>query len=121
MNIIDSNIAPTLAALYGELSDVNGDCRVTVLVSHQLNTLTVDLELPYMVRSLVERLRSRHHLSAAEVGLQDDVRQAQIGFATVSGDGPTARQQADDALRFIDAELLGRAEVIGEEIEELAL
>jgi uncharacterized protein YlxP (DUF503 family) len=74
-----------------------------------------------VVRSLVERLRSRHHLSAAEVGLQDDVRQAQIGLATVSGDGPTARQQADDALRFIDAELLGRAEVIGEEIEELAL
>ena len=74
-----------------------------------------------VVRSLVERLRRRQHHSAAEVGLQDDVRQAQIGFATVSGDGPTARQQADDALRFIDAELLGRAEVIGEEIEELAL
>ncbi len=54
VNVIDNNIAPTLAALYGELSDVNGDCRVTVLVSHRLNELTRDLELPYMVRSLVE-------------------------------------------------------------------
>ena len=74
-----------------------------------------------VVRSLVERLRSRHHVSAAEVGLQDDVRQAQVGFAAVSGEASTARQQADDALRFIDAELLGRAEIISEEIEELVL
>ena len=74
-----------------------------------------------IVRSLVERLRRRHRLSAAEVGLQDDVRRAQVGFATVSGDAATARQQADDALRFIDDELLGRAEVVGELIEELVL
>ena len=74
-----------------------------------------------VVRSLVERLRSRHHISAAEVGLQNDVRQAQVVFAAVSGDAATARQQADDALRFIDAELLGRAEIISEEIEELVL
>ncbi len=74
-----------------------------------------------VVRSLVERLRSRHHLSAAEVGLQDDVRQAQVGFAAVSGDAATARQQVDGALRFIDRELLARAEVVDEQIEELVV
>ena len=54
VSIIDANIAPTLASLYGDLSDVDGDCRVTVLVSHRLNQLTSELDLPYMVRSLVE-------------------------------------------------------------------
>jgi uncharacterized protein YlxP (DUF503 family) len=74
-----------------------------------------------VVRSLVERLRNRHHLAAAEVGLQDDVRQAQVGFAAVSGDAPTARQQVEDARRFIDGELLGRADIISEHVEELTL
>jgi hypothetical protein len=54
VNVIEANIAPTMASLFGELSDVNSDCRVTVLVSHRLNALTVDTDLPYMVRSLVE-------------------------------------------------------------------
>ena len=54
VDIVDANIAPTLASLYGDLSDVDGDCRVTVLLSHRLNQLTSDLDLPYMVRSLAE-------------------------------------------------------------------
>lgn len=74
-----------------------------------------------VVRSLVERLRNRRHVSAAEVGLQDDVRRAQVGFATVSGDAATARRQADDARRLIDSELLGRAEIVSEQVDELVL
>jgi len=65
-----------------------------------------------VVRSLVERLRQRLHVAAAEVGRQDDPRSAQIGFAVVSGDRATARRLADEALRFAEDELLGRAEVI---------
>lgn len=74
-----------------------------------------------VVRSLVERLRNRRHVSAAEVGLQDDVRRAQVGFATVSGDAATARRQADDARRLIESELLGRAEIVSEQVDELVL
>lgn len=65
-----------------------------------------------VVRSLVERLRQRLHVAAAEVGRQDDPRSAQIGFAVVSADRATARRLADDALRFAEDELVGRAEVI---------
>lgn len=74
-----------------------------------------------VVRSLVERLRQRLHLAAAEVARQDDVRTGQIGFAVVSGDRPAARHQADEALRFIETELIGRAEVIDVAREEADL
>ena len=65
-----------------------------------------------IVRSLVARLRKRLDVSAAEVGLQDDVRQAQIGYAVVSGSASLARGLAEDALRFAERELIGRAEIV---------
>jgi uncharacterized protein YlxP (DUF503 family) len=73
-----------------------------------------------VIRSLIERLRARHRLAAAEVGLQDDVRQAEIGFAAISGEAATARAQAENALRFIDDRVIGRAEVIETRIDEFA-
>ena len=71
-----------------------------------------------VVRSLVDRLRTRHHLSSAEVGLQNEVQRARIGFAAVSGDLTTARRLADAARRFVDDELIGRAEVVATAVEE---
>ena len=74
-----------------------------------------------VVRSLVERLRSRKQLSASEVGLQDRLQAAEVGFAVVSGDAPTARRLADEVRRFVDDELLGKAEVVRAEVEEVFL
>jgi uncharacterized protein YlxP (DUF503 family) len=74
-----------------------------------------------VVRSLVERLRSRLDLTAAEVGAQDAHRRAEVGFAVVSGDLHTARRLADEARRFADTELLGRAEVVATEVTESVL
>ena len=74
-----------------------------------------------VVRSLVERLRGRLRLSAAEVGQQDQVQAAQVGFAVVSGDRGSARALVGEARRFIDAELLGRAEAIDVATEECEL
>ena len=74
-----------------------------------------------IVRSLVERLRSRKQLSAAEVGLQDRLQAAEVGFAVVSGDASTARRLADEARRFVDDELIGKAEVVRAEVEEVFL
>lgn len=65
-----------------------------------------------VVRSLVERFRTRMKVSAAEVGDQDAVGRAQVGFAVVSGDIATARSVAEAAKRFADEQLLGRAEII---------
>jgi uncharacterized protein YlxP (DUF503 family) len=74
-----------------------------------------------VVRSLVARLRSRLNLSAAEVGDQDRLQHAQVGFAVVSGDLGTARRLADEARRFADEELLGRAEVVNAEVAETVM
>ena len=74
-----------------------------------------------VVRSLVERMRGRLGVAAAEVGSQDEPRRAEVGFAVVSGDASTARRLADDARRFADRELLGRAEVVATSTEEYVL
>ena len=74
-----------------------------------------------VVRSLVERLRKRLDLSAAEVGLQDDPRRAQIGFAVVSETHSMARELAQRALRFAEQELIGRAEIVNTATDEHVL
>ncbi len=74
-----------------------------------------------VVRSLVERLRGRLGVTAAEVGALDAPRRAEVGFAVVSGDAATARRLAAEARRFADRELLGRAEVVAAASEEYVL
>ena len=94
---------------------------VGVLLTLRLPGVRSLKEKRAIVRSVVERLRSRRQLSAAEVGLQDRLQQAQVGFAVVSGDLATARGVVEDARRFVDRELLGRAEVVNAEVEEMML
>ncbi len=40
VNIVETNIYPNLTSKFGLPSDVDGDCRVTVLISHKVNMLT---------------------------------------------------------------------------------
>lgn len=90
--------------------------------------LTIDIpsahslkEKRAVVRSLVERYRTRMRLSAAEVGEQNAIGRAQIGFAVVSGDLATARSLAQAALDFADGHLIGRGEVIDVSRDEMVL
>ena len=94
---------------------------VSVLLTLYLPGVRNLKEKRAVVRSLVTRLRSRLELSAAEVGSQDQLQRALVGFAVVSGDLATARRLADEAERFADRELLGRAEVIDRSAEESVL
>lgn len=94
---------------------------VSVLLTIALADARSLKEKRAVVRSLVERLRTRMHLSAAEVGEQDNVRRAQVGFAVVSGDIATARSLAEAARRFADEHLVGRGEVIDVAEDEVVL
>jgi uncharacterized protein YlxP (DUF503 family) len=94
---------------------------VSVLLSLYLPGSESLKEKRAVVRSLVARFRSRLNLAAAEVGDQDQLQHAQIGFAVVSGDLATARRLADEARRFADGELLGRAEVVAADVAETVL
>lgn len=96
-------------------------CTVSVLLTLSLSGVHSLKEKRAVVRSLVARLRSRLDLTAAEVGAQDLPQRAEVGFAVVSEDPFTARHLADEARRFVDAELLGRAEVVATEVAESVL
>jgi uncharacterized protein YlxP (DUF503 family) len=94
---------------------------VSVLLTLHLPGVQSLKEKRAVVRSLVERLRSRLNLTAAEVGSQDRLQRAEIGFAVVSEDFSTARRLADQAMRFADEELLGKAEVVNREVAETVI
>lgn len=94
---------------------------VSVLITVRIDAAGSLKEKRAVVRSLVERLRQRKRLTAAEVGMQDRVQWAQIGFAVVSGSAAQAREVSEDAIRYAEEELIGRAEVVDIARDELVL
>jgi len=58
VDVVDQNISPTLTSLFGPVSDVDQNCRVTVFISHRLNGLTADSSESeddgFVVRSFAE-------------------------------------------------------------------
>ena len=75
-----------------------------------IGTLTVPMHLHGLgslkdkrkiVKSLIERLRSRFNASVSEVAAQDNKRLAVIGIAVVTNEGPFLQQQLDTIVNFI--------------------
>lgn len=64
-----------------------------------------------VVRSLVERMRARFNVSAAETGRLESWREAEIGVAVVSNDPSHAREMIEAVIRFVESD--GRAELVG--------
>lgn len=58
VDVVEQNIWPTLTGLFGEPSDVDENCRVTIFLSHRLNKLTgTDADISndgFTVRSFAE-------------------------------------------------------------------
>lgn len=67
-----------------------------------------------IVRSLMERLRHRFNLAAAEVDAQDQWNRAVIGLACVSNDRAHAREMIEEAVRFVEWD--GRCEIVEREV-----
>jgi hypothetical protein len=65
---------------------------------HGLNSLK---DKRSIVKSLIERLKSRFNVSVAEVGDNDSRSSAIIGIAVVSNDKTHAASQLDAVERFI--------------------
>jgi uncharacterized protein len=65
---------------------------------HGLNSLK---DKRSIVKSLIERMRSRFNVSVAEVGQNDSRTGAVIGIAVVSNDKTHAAQQLDVIERFV--------------------
>jgi len=78
-----------------------------------------------IVRSILERARSRFNVAAAEVAEMDVHRRAVLGFSVVSNDNRHANSMLDQIVAFVEG--AGEALVVDREIdyvhigEELAL
>jgi len=68
-----------------------------------------------VVKKLLERVRARFHLSAAEVDAQDSLQRAVLGFATVGSDGRKVTTVLERMVDFIDD--AGLAQVVAVEQE----
>lgn len=71
-----------------------------------------------VVKKLLDRIRARFHVAAAEVDLQDDHDRGVIGLATVGADGRKVSSVLDHVVSFIDG--AGLAQVLSVEHESLS-
>lgn len=72
-----------------------------------------------VVRSVVQRVRNRFNVSAAEVGGQDTWQRAVIGVVTVGHDRTAVRALLDRIVDFVEG--TGLAEVTNSDVEILTL
>ena len=72
----------------------------------------------HIVKSLIERLKNRFHLSAAEVDLQDSLSFAQIGGAFVSNSRVFGESVLNKALKMIENEMALRIQDVKIHSEE---
>jgi uncharacterized protein YlxP (DUF503 family) len=70
-----------------------------------------------VLKSLLQRIRQRFNISAAEVGDLDKWRSSVLGFAVVSNDGTQCNRVLDSVLDALEAE--PEIEVGGMELEIL--
>ncbi|MFO0695662.1 MAG: DUF503 domain-containing protein [Polyangiales bacterium] len=70
-----------------------------------------------VVRPLLDRVRARFSVAAAEVDAMDSHRTAVLGFAVVSNDGAHANSMIDTVADFVAAQ--GKALVVGRNMELL--
>jgi hypothetical protein len=79
---------------------------------HEIHSLK---EKRRIVKSLVEKSRSRFNVSVAEVADQDLYQKASIGIAVIGNDGRVLNSLLDRIIDFMDG--LGLADLVSREIE----
>lgn len=72
-----------------------------------------------VVRSLVDRLRSRFSVSVSEVGDQESERRAVVGVAVVGPDGVEVNSVLNRVRDAAESHLVGRAELVEVHLEIL--
>lgn len=68
-----------------------------------------------VIRSIIEKLKSRFNISIAEVGCQDVLRKAEIGLAMVSNETTHLGKLVDKVVNFIEND--GRVQIVNIERE----
>lgn len=90
-----------------------GSCMVEIII-YDANSLK---DKRRVLKSIMEKLKSRFNISVAEVGLNDKWQRSMIGFACVTNDSVHSNKMISNVLNFIEVET--RVEIINSEIEIL--
>lgn len=90
-----------------------GSCRVKLML-YESNSLK---DKRQVIKSIIERLKSRFNISIAEVDLNDSWKTSIIGFVCVTNDTNHANQILSNVIKFMEGD--NRVEIIEEEIEIL--
>ena len=91
---------------------------VCVVTLHLLDTHSLK-EKRGLLQSLMTRLRGRFNVSIAEVEDQDDIHQGVLGISCVNTAAGHAQETIDSVVRFMESEIVGRAEVVDIQTEVL--
>lgn len=75
-----------------------GVCSVELLI-HETNSLK---EKRHILKSIIERLKSRFNVSVAETGLNDKWQAAEIGISCVSNDRVLIDKTMNSVINFIE-------------------
>jgi len=70
-----------------------------------------------VIKSILEKIRSRFNVAAAETGRQDEWNYCEMGFSCVSNDASHAESMLSSVIRFIDNDT--RVEIIQSTSETL--
>lgn len=57
-----------------------------------------------IIKSMLDSIRARFHISASEVGLLDSHRAAELAFAVVANDRRFANSVLDNVLRVVESD-----------------
>lgn len=94
---------------------VVGVCHITLLI-HDKCSLK---EKRKVLKGLLEKVRNRFNVSAAEVGSHDLWQRAEVGIAAVGGEEAFVNSTVDKVLNYIEG--LHVAEVASHDIEFMHL
>ena len=72
------------------------------IIRIKLHHATTLKEKRAIVKSVIEKIRSRYNASVAEVGDMDTWQLAQIGFSLVSNGAEHAAEQREKIIRFVE-------------------
>lgn len=75
-----------------------GVCSISLSI-HEANSLK---EKRHVLKSIIERLKSRFNVSVAETGLNDKWQAAEIGVACVSNDRVQIDRTMNSIINFIE-------------------
>jgi len=90
-----------------------GACTLK-LILYESNSLK---DKRHIIRSIIDRLKSKFNISIAEIELNDSWKTALVGFACVTNNSNHANQIISNVIKYVDED--SRVEIVDQNIEIL--